>query len=526
MLTSKAGVLLAFVIVLAIPFLVRSPDTAGGESPDIGPDGTLIVVTPHIEQIREEFGRAFARWHERVYGTPVVIDWRTPGGTSDIVRGLKAQFAAAAINGQFTLDGDGWACQDGTIGYDVFFGGGSYEHGKVKQGVKVEVGGEAVMIPMSVPAEIPTARLESLFGENRIGSQRLYDPDRFWIGTALSGFGIVYNRRVLEDLGLPEPTSFEDLTRPELSNLVALADPRQSGSVTTTYESILNNLGWDGGWRLLREMCANARYFASSSTRPPIDISQGEAAVGLAIDFYGRSQAQGVLAAGETAATGRVGYVDPAGAVYIDADPVSLMRGGPNPELAQRFVEFTLTVEAQVLWQLPSLASDAGAANPKDPADPTRSFGPERYELRRMPVLRSSYDEYGGAFIDQANPFELAADLPRRGWRTGIAPLMTCFGIDSSTELRAAWSALSAARADERFPEDRLAEMESLFYAMPEHTLADGTTVLLSEASYGAVKADTEGWGDPLRGHLAMIAYTEFFKSNYRRVVSLATQSN
>src|SRR5690606_17069006 len=174
----------------------------------------------------------------------------------------------------------------------------------------------------------------------------------YWLGTALSGFGIVYNRDVLEELGLPEPESFDDLTAFGYFNLLALADPRMSGSVTTTYESILNNQGWDSGWRTLREMAANSRYFATSSTRPPIDVSQGDAAAGLAIDFYGRGQAQEVMAAGETAETSRVGYVDPKGAVYIDADPVSILRGGPSPELAQRFVEFLLTDEAQALWQM------------------------------------------------------------------------------------------------------------------------------------------------------------------------------
>ena len=47
---------------------------------------TLVVITPHVEQLREEFARGFDRWHVRTHGAHVAIDWRTPGGTSDIMR--------------------------------------------------------------------------------------------------------------------------------------------------------------------------------------------------------------------------------------------------------------------------------------------------------------------------------------------------------------------------------------------------------------------------------------------------------
>ncbi|MFN9972557.1 MAG: ABC transporter substrate-binding protein, partial [Phycisphaerae bacterium] len=186
----------------------------------------------------------------------------------------------------------------------------------------------------SVPAGFPKAQLDEWYGENRIGSGLLYEPDQYWLGTALSGFGIVSNRDLLKRLGLPEPDSFEALTDPKLQAMVALADPRQSGSIATTFDAILSNYGWEKGWRILREMCANARYFTNSSTKPPIDISHGEGAIGLAIDFYGRSQAQAIAKPGEDRATVRDGDGDPKGTASVEADPISLLRGGPNPEIA------------------------------------------------------------------------------------------------------------------------------------------------------------------------------------------------
>ena len=46
-----------------------------------GAERTLVIVTPHNEAIRFEFGQGFAKWHRQHYGRPAKVDWRTPGGT-------------------------------------------------------------------------------------------------------------------------------------------------------------------------------------------------------------------------------------------------------------------------------------------------------------------------------------------------------------------------------------------------------------------------------------------------------------
>jgi ABC-type Fe3+ transport system substrate-binding protein len=462
-----------------------------------------VVVTPHVEQIREEFARAFDDWHRRNHGERVEIDWRTPGGTSDIIKALEAQFDAAASAGRI---GDDGAVQPGSIGYDVFFGGGSYEHSKMKdkRATFRTVNGEKrkVEYRWGQPAGFDAAELTRLYGENKIGVQQLYDPDQYWLGAALSGFGIVYNKAVLKDLGLGEPKGFGDLCDPRYAGLLALADGRQSGSITTTYESIMNKEGWERGWRTLREMSANARYFASASTKPPVDVSQGDAAAGLAIDFYGRGQAQFVQARGTTGEAGgsgdsRVGYVDPEGAAYIDADPVSIINGASDAELCRRFVRFALTEEGQALWQFPSKSDPRSASNPI--GESGERMGPARYELRRMPARRVMYEKYAQHMIDKADPFKIAADVPNRGWRPAIAPLMAAFGIDSSEECRAAWRALNNAReqersgggaagGDQRITHEFIVVMEQEFYAMPEHQMQQGTIWWPDEITKGLSK--------------------------------------
>lgn len=331
--TTLVAATAAFAVLIGVPFLTR----LGGDSH--ASDGrTLIVVTPHVQQIQDEFARGFSDWHERVHGEPVYIDYRIPGGTSEIRRQLEAEYKARLADSTFPVEQSSDRIEvfmePGTIGADLMFGGGSYDHGTLARGVEATVttpDGETfeTRVPMAIPAGLTPDELDTIFGDNRIGTQTLYDPDQYWIGTALSSFGIISNNDVLDRLGVPTPTAFEDLTDPRLFGWVALADPRQSGSITTTFDSILGNYGWDGGWRILREMCGNARYFTAQSTKPPADVSAGDAAVGLAIDFYGRGQAQTVAEAGDP---DRVTYIDPPGEVYIDADPITILRGGPDPE--------------------------------------------------------------------------------------------------------------------------------------------------------------------------------------------------
>jgi ABC-type glycerol-3-phosphate transport system substrate-binding protein len=503
----------ALLVILGVPFLLRPP------APARDADALrLIIVTPHVPQIRSEFSSAFDRWHFARTGRHARIDWRIPGGTAEIVKLLQAKYNDVAARGLFDLaDPKNPVCPAGTVEFDLMLGGGSFDHGRLKRGdgaaFSTIIDGKAspIPIPMSAPPSPPFSQdqLDTWFGENRIGSQTLYDPDQFWLGTALSSFGIVYNRDVLARLGLPEPTSFADLGDPRLAGWVSLADPRQSGSVTTTFDSILSHEGWDHGWRTLREMTANARSFSSSSTKIPIDVSQGEAAAGLAIDFYGRAQAQDVA---NPAGTSRVGFTDPAGSVYIDADPVSILRGAPHPDLARLFVEFCLSEQAQSLWQFEPRSASSGGDG----------LGPDQYTLHRLPIRRVMYEKYLDRFTDKVNPFDIASDTSPKGWRDSIGIMMGAFAIDTADAQRAAWAALNRARSDPGFPPATLAEMENLFYALPDQLMADGAALPFTEANYAAISKDTNRWRDPARAPATRIAYTKFFQSNYQRIVELA----
>jgi hypothetical protein len=211
-------------------------------------------------------------------------------------------------------------------------------------------------------------------------------------------------------------------------------------SVPAPYQAAVEK-GWEDGLRLVQRIGANARYFTDSSSKIPVDVSVGDAAAGLAIDFYGRYQAQ--CSAGPDGRE-RMVYLTPIGGSSVSADPIGLLRGAENRETAIRFIEFLLSEEGQRLWTY----------RPGTPG------GPERFALRRLPVRRDFYPgcddercrEHARYAADRladptVNPFSLATNFVYRSRWTGRhfslqRDLIRAMCLDSATELQDAWAAI------------------------------------------------------------------------------------
>ncbi len=114
MLLRTGLVLAALAVVIGIPFAMKpaEPDGAVGR----GKADRLVIVSPHNEAIRHEFTAAFRRHHRKRTGRDVVIDWRIPGGTSEIARYLASEFTASFRNEWVNRPGKTWdATVDGAF---------------------------------------------------------------------------------------------------------------------------------------------------------------------------------------------------------------------------------------------------------------------------------------------------------------------------------------------------------------------------------------------------------------------------
>ncbi|MCC6579116.1 MAG: extracellular solute-binding protein [Phycisphaeraceae bacterium] len=494
-------------MVLGVPLAMdrsRPPEPEFAGDPSL----RLILITPHNEQIRHEFAEAFNHWRSLEKQPAIRFDWRSGGGTSDLRRMIVDEFAAKARD----------RMEDQGVGIDLFFGGGDYEHNQLASGIPTTRDGREVRIPITTPIAIPDELLREVFPEPTIGGEMLYHPRLSWVGAALSSFGIVYNRDALRLLNRPEPTTWADLQDGRYRGWIALADPGHSGSIAATYNVILRRMGWTEGWALLRRMSANARYFTNSSSQVPVDVSAGEAAAGMCIDFYGRYQAGAI-------GGNRVGYVDPPYMTAITADPISILRGCPHPQIAQQFVAWLLSKDAQALWQ-----RHAGIPG-----------GPKQFELRRLPVRRDLYTprEQAKWADPDSNPFAIAKPLPpdMPSFYDAVAPVAHAMTIDVHGDLTAAWKAMT-----ELPDHPRHAEMTRLFDAMPDPLaltwpdaeMAGNWAACMADAKHPRhaeaaailkqfTKQLSQRWKDRDQQLRDRLEWTLFFRENYRKIVRIAT---
>ena len=486
----------------------------------------IVIVSPHNEQIRYEFARAFEDWHTTHHGEDVVVAWSTPGGTSEIRRMLRAQWEAALTEGD-SVGGDA----------DLMFGGGSYEFIQLSRPVTVEIAGEKRSATILEPLTFEPGYLKTIYGNTtKLAGVPIYSSDLSWFGAALSGFGIVFNRDLLADGSIPDPKLWENLADPRLIGDVSLVSPLQSGSVTTAFEAILARLGWTDGWRILRRTAANARSFAPSAPMTPLLVSSGEAAAGICIDFYGRYQAQAMRASDLAFSTrpdgapDRIGYIDPPRQTVIDPDPIGLLRNAPEPELARRFIEFVLSRQGQALWQFPLTERE------KD------GLGPTKFELRRMPIRRDMYDMID-RFVDQVDPYDIAEPVKyeNSAFRTFIPVLFDAMAMRDPHLLADAWEAIITHPAypdtfgivtAEDVDDPDLKAMLVDFDAMPTVAGPDGTLYDLSDPE--VLQTVKKGWlrdgwkgqglwpdeADPAQYMRRTLG--EFFAQRYRALLSLS----
>ncbi len=499
--------LILIAVVVGVPFAMRPKgDDALQQSAE-----KLIIRSPHNEQLRKEFTAGFNRYRKAQGKPAVFIDWRSSGGTSDLRKQTIAEFEAEAQRALAAGE------PLGGVGIDIFFGGGDYEHGQLAKPRSAESSdGKQLEYTISTPVDITDEQLIAIYPQADIAGAKLYSPDKRWLGTALSSFGIVYNNDVIESRKLPTPKTWTDLADPVFRNEIALADPGHSGSITQTYNGILKRLGWEKGWRVLRASFANARYFTASSSKVPVDVSSGEAAAGMCIDFYGRHQA-------EREGGNRDGYVDPPRMTTINADPISILHGAPNQALANEFVLWTLSKAGQRLLQ-----RQVGAEN-----------GPVKFELRRVPIRRDLFtpDEMQH-WTDRIDPFvDLAQPFPpgMADFYSTVATISHAMAIDIHDDLVAAWKAIHALEDGEK----KAALLEQ-FHKMPPDLILhwpeevkDDWRAALEDPSHAQhdlakstlkdfVSRVKQNWKNGDHRDLDRLRWTAFFRANYRDVAEKA----
>lgn len=482
-------IILALATVVALPFLLRTKRASHGKA-----DDTVVIITPHNEAIRHEYGLGFADWYHRQTGRTVTIDWRVIGGTSEITRFLESEYVSSfqyywtrTLNRPWSVDvqaafanhrlakGASAEAQEArkafldsnvSCGIDVFFGGGSFDF--------IRQANAGRIVDSGIMQKHPEWFNDHVIPAEFTGEPYL-DKQGRWVGAVLSSYGMLYNYDSLKRLGIAQPPQqWEDIADPLYEGEVALCDPTKSSSIAKAFENVIQQqiyrewdrlaretgkprkeleaaavrAGWERGLSVLQRIGANARYFTDSSQKPPIDVLHGNSAVGMCIDFYGRYQEE---SASQRSGQKRLGYFSPPDGTVLSPDPIALMRGAPNRAPGIAFIEYVLSMEGQQLWNF-KVGTEGG---------------PQRFALRRLPIRRDFYAQADWKQLrsdPDVQPYE--GDNPliyNQSWTSGdtfraMAFVIRVMCLDTHPELVRAWREIIKAG----MPADAIAAMSDL----------------------------------------------------------------
>lgn len=102
-----------------------------------------------------------------------------------------------------------------------------------------------------------------------------------YLAATRNGGAVIINPDVLAAKGIKEPTSYEDLLKPEYKGLVSMPDPKSSGTGYMFVKSLVNAWGEDEAFDYFDALSENILQFTSSGSGPVNALIQGEVAVGL-----------------------------------------------------------------------------------------------------------------------------------------------------------------------------------------------------------------------------------------------------
>lgn len=111
------------------------------------------------------------------------------------------------------------------------------------------------------------------------------DNNNLWVTWERQAGAIVVNTEVLKKYGLEAPKSYEDLLKPEYKGLVAMPDPKSSGTGYFFYKNWVNIMGEENALNFIDKLYVNLKQLTESGSGPIKLLKQGEIAVGLALSF-------------------------------------------------------------------------------------------------------------------------------------------------------------------------------------------------------------------------------------------------
>ena len=169
---------------------------------------------------------------------------------------------------------------------------------------------------------------------------RYTDKEGRWTPISLSPIVFAYSQQVLDETGAKPPTSWKAFADPAYKEGVALAHPASSGTAYVALASIVQLLGEDEAFKLMKDIDKNVVQYTRSGTAPSRMAANGEVALAMAFT----QDVEAALAQGYP-----LGYSFPEEGTGFEVNAAAAVANAPEDQAkgAAAFLDWVLTDKGQ-----------------------------------------------------------------------------------------------------------------------------------------------------------------------------------
>ncbi|MDO5402403.1 MAG: extracellular solute-binding protein [Eubacteriales bacterium] len=115
------------------------------------------------------------------------------------------------------------------------------------------------------------------------------DDNRYIIFEKYEG-AVIVNTKTLQEKGLAEPASYDDLLKPEYKGQIAMPNPKTSGTGYMFLYTWADTMGEKQAFDYVDKLQVNIKNFTESGSGPMKMLAQGDVAIGLGMIFQAATQ--------------------------------------------------------------------------------------------------------------------------------------------------------------------------------------------------------------------------------------------
>lgn len=162
-----------------------------------------------------------------------------------------------------------------------------------------------------------------------------------WTGMDAWVAAVCVNTIEAEANNLSIPTSWEDLTKPEYKDHIAMPNPNSSGTGFLDVSSWLQIFGEDEGWAYMDKLHENIHHYTHSGSKPCKQAASGEVTIGISFAFRGaKSKEDGAP----------LEIVIPSEGIGWDMEATAIVKGTDKLEAAKILADWSITDKANKMY--------------------------------------------------------------------------------------------------------------------------------------------------------------------------------